>query len=349
MHILVVGGSGRVGRCLVSQLVKAGHKVTVFDQTPPDVPGVGYSAVRLEVFKEVKDALDCISKPNAVVHLAALMSWKDSDAVKLFDVNVKGTFNLLEGVKGYELQRFVFASSGEVYPERRPAYLPIDEKHPTKPISYYGVSKLLGEKLVWFYARKFGLPAVVLRFSHTQDAIELLDPNSRFSGPRFFLQAKIKAEQEMGNVEALARLKAFDDSTEKLVLSRGNDGMPYMMPIADTRDIVQGIILALEKPEAVGEVFNIGPENAVSFDEIIPMMQKFTGLPVVEVRLPGPAVYYHTSIQKAKDRLGFKPRWDFKSMLEEAHHVLTHSTRKGSTDAGLYGTPNPEKSRANTN
>src|SRR5690606_28085435 len=107
-------------------------------------------------------------------------------------VNVRGTFNLLRAASKAGVGRFVFASSGEVYPELNSVYLPIDEAHPTHPTSMYGLSKLLGEEMVQNFARRTGLPYAILRFSHTQSAEELFDPNSFFSGPRFYVNAKLR-------------------------------------------------------------------------------------------------------------------------------------------------------------
>lgn len=106
--------------------------------------------------------------------------------MRIFQANVLGSFHLFEAAAAAGVRRLIFASSGEVYPERSPAYLPVDEHHLTRPGSYYGMTKLLGEEMAWFYARKFKIPTVVLRFEHTQDAAELLDPDSFFPARAFF-------------------------------------------------------------------------------------------------------------------------------------------------------------------
>jgi UDP-glucose 4-epimerase len=318
MKILVTGASGRVGARLVEELNAAGgHDLTAFDLKPPAVekPGVRYVRGSLNDGARLRQACEDV---EAVAHLGAFMSWNDADAAKLYETNAGGTFSLLEALGGRKLPRFIFISTGEVYPEGRPQYLPIDEKHPTQPLSYYGMSKLLGEQMVGFYSRKFGLPATVLRISHTQAAPELLDPHSFFSGARFFLQAKLARARALGQAGVIAALEPLAAGGEKLVISRGQDGQVYRMHIADSRDIVQGIRLALESDAAAGETFNIGPDAPVSFDEAIRAMSKITGLPVVEAVLPGPAVNYETSNEKARRLLGFRPRWDFFSMLAEA-------------------------------
>jgi len=100
---------------------------------------------------------------------------------------------------------------------------------------------------VAFFARTTGMETVVLRFSHTQDASELLDPDSFFSGPRFYLRARIRQQAAFGNSAVVEALKPHDDGTEKLLISRGQDGTVFRMPITDTRDIVDGLIAALDR------------------------------------------------------------------------------------------------------
>jgi len=316
MKVLVTGCFGRVGGKVCAELLAKGYDVIGLDVSPPKGP-CDHEYVQAPL--EDTDAVGfAVEKADAVIHLGAFMSWFEQDAPKVFSANVTGTFHLLQAAARKKVQKLLFASTGDVYPESSAVYLPVDEHHPRRPTSVYGMTKLLGEEMVWFHARKYGIPSVVLRFSHTQDAAELLDPDSFFSGARFFLRGKIRQMRKFGNAKALALLESHDDGTEKLLLSRGEDGTPYRMPICDTRDLVQGVLLALESEKAVGETMAIGPEEAISFDEAIRLMHEITGLPVVDVRLPGPAVHYHTSIAKAKELLRFRPRWSFADMLKEA-------------------------------
>lgn len=317
MRVLVTGASGRVGRRTVTELLRRGHEVIGFDLVNSGTPPVDFRVVQgsLEDAAAIESA---VADAEAVIHLGALMSWMPADTPKVYGANVTGTFNLLEAVSRRGLKRLIFASSGEVYPELSPAYLPVDEHHPTRPTSAYGLTKLLGEDMVWFYARRFKIPTVVLRFEHTQDAAELLDPDSFFSGPRFFLRSKIRQQERYGNEAALAVLRPLDNGQEQLLLQRGQDGTPFRMPICDTRDLVEGILLGLESPRAPGETIGIGPDEPVSFDEAVALIQQAIGLPITDVRLPVAAVNYSTSNAKARELLGFRPRYDFRTMLQEA-------------------------------
>jgi UDP-glucose 4-epimerase len=319
MKILLTGSSGRVGRAVAAELVSNGHSVTGFDSNPPTNPiaGVTYIQGSLADYSVVMN-LCMEGKFDQVAHLGALMSWNDADIQKMYDSNVTGTFNILESCKLSGTKKFIFVSSGETYPEGNAAYLPVDEQHPQKPMSFYGETKLIGEKLLEFYGRKYGFLYKILRISHTQDAEELLDPDSFFSGARFFLKAKIARGKLLGKHAEVSLLEKLYDGKEKLVISRGEDGTPFMMHISETRDTAHGIVLALQSDAGIGEAFNIGNDDPIEFDKAIPLMAGMIGLPVVDVCLPGKAVHYRTSNQKAKKYFEFKPQWDLIRMLSEA-------------------------------
>ena len=317
MHVLVTGSAGRIGRRVVALLRARGDTVTGFDLNSLRRSDDGYREV-LGGFDDPAAVATAMTGAGAVLHLGAFMSWLPADAAWVYAANVTGTYHLLAAAAATKVARFVFASTGEVYPEVRPRYLPVDESHPREPTSVYGLTKLLGEEMVAFFHRTQALPFVVLRFSHTQEAAELIDPDSFFSGPRFFLRSKIRQQRQFGNARALAVLEPLDDGTEKLLVQCGEDGVPYRMMIADARDIADGVVQALDAPSAVGETLSMGPDEAVTLDAAVALLQKHTGLPVVRANLPGPAVNYTTSNARAKDLLGFRPRWNFGAMVEDA-------------------------------
>ncbi|MGH6763722.1 MAG: NAD-dependent epimerase/dehydratase family protein [Phyllobacterium sp.] len=312
--ILVTGSAGRVGRAVVAALRAKGREVRGFDLRPSGAAGdeiVGSLDDKDAVVRAVKGI-------SSVLHLGAFMSWAPADRDRMFAVNVDGTRVLLDAAAVAGVQRFVFASSGEVYPENLPEFLPVTEDHPLRPNSPYGLTKLLGEELVRFHQRAGRMETVILRFSHTQDAGELLDEESIFSGPRFFLRPRAKQQEGFGNKAVADLLRAADIGMPAHVLARNQDGRPFLMHITDTRDMVAGVLLALDRPDAAGGVFNLGSDDPVDFAELLPRMASLTGLPVVTVDLPGAGVYYRTSNERIRDRLGFEARWTIDRMLDEA-------------------------------
>lgn len=317
MRIAVTGAAGRVGGRLTDWLRERGHQVVALDRvairTDNGVePVVADLADRDQVTAATK-------RCDVVVHLAAAMSWDPRDSDGLYRANVDGTWNVISAAQANGVHRLVFASSGEVYPESRAKFLPVDEHHPSEPVSVYGMTKLVGEVMVANLGRRTDIETVIVRLPHTQEASELLDPDSPMSGPRFFLHRRLEQQRAFGNDAAVAALEAAHVEGDLcLLLARGEDGTPYRMPICDARDTAAGLGLAATVAGVSGTVINIGPDEATSMVDFIAEAARLTGLPQVEVRLPGPAVHYHTSIAKARELLSFAPQWPMTAMLAEA-------------------------------
>ncbi len=312
--ILVTGSAGRVGRAVIAALKAKDRVVRGFDLRPSGMDGD-------EVIGSLEDA-DLLARAvegvTDILHLGAFMSWASADRDRMFAVNVEGTRKLLDAASAAGVRRFVFASSGEVYPENRPEFLPVTEEHPLRPNSPYGLTKLLGEELVRFHQRVGSMETVILRFSHTQDASELLDEESFFSGPRFFLKPRIRQQENFGNTAVADLLRAKDIGEPAHVLARNENGRPFRMHITETRDMVAGILLALDHPAAAGEVFNLGSDEPADFVDLLPRIAALTGLPIVPVDFPGAGVYYHTSNERIRNTLGFEAEWTMDRMLDEA-------------------------------
>ena len=165
----MTGGAGFVGATLVRRLVASGHPVRVFDNY--STGDASYLAgVDAELVKgDIRDvpALDAaLAGIQAVVHLAAAGSVVMSveDPVTNFDVNVLGTFRVLDAARRAGVERVVQASTGgALIGDATP---PVDERSLPKPISPYGASKLAGEGYAYAYAQAYGLRTVALRFAN---------------------------------------------------------------------------------------------------------------------------------------------------------------------------------------
>jgi UDP-glucose 4-epimerase len=168
-HVLVTGGAGFVGATLVRRLVGSGHSVRVFDNY--STGDASYLAgIDAELVKgDIRDvpALDAaLAGMQAVIHLAAAGSVVMSveDPVTNFDVNVLGTFRVLDAARRAGVERVVQASTGgALIGDATP---PVDERSLPKPISPYGASKLAGEGYAYAYAQAYGLRTVALRFAN---------------------------------------------------------------------------------------------------------------------------------------------------------------------------------------
>ncbi|WP_378144157.1 NAD-dependent epimerase/dehydratase family protein [Cnuibacter sp. UC19_7] len=307
MRIAVTGASGRVGRAVAAELVSRGHEVVGLDLVPPRTPldGVEYLVGDLS---DLPVADPRLAGVEAVAHLGAYMSWSPADAERILAANTDATAHLVRALEGSAVRRFVLASTGEVYPENAPQYQPLDEDHPRLPTTWYGLSKVLAEEVVAFAGRTLGWATVVLRFSHTQDPAELLDPDSFFSGPRFFASRRLARERAAGNTAVVAALEPFagDDST--LLVASREDGAPVQMGILGTPDLAHGVVLALEAETTGHEVVGLGPDEPLDLGAFARDLAAAAGLGTVDVVLPVSAPSYTTSNARARELLGFAPR-----------------------------------------
>lgn len=172
MKVLVVGGAGYIGSHVCKSLLRRGAVVTVFDNLSSGLRGnlLPGSAFRHGDILEPR-ALDeaCASAPgggayDGVIHLAALKAAGESmTAPEKYSVhNITGSINLLNAAVRHGIRHFVFSSTAAVYGD--PEYLPMDEKHPTRPVNYYGYTKLAIEGYLDWYSRLKGLRYAALRY-----------------------------------------------------------------------------------------------------------------------------------------------------------------------------------------
>jgi UDP-glucose 4-epimerase len=168
-RVLVTGGAGFVGATLVRRLVGGGHTVRVFDNY--STGDASYLAgVDAELVEgDIRDAAEldtALAGLDAVIHLAAAGSVVMSvqDPVTNFDVNVVGTFQVLDAARRAGVERTVQASTGgALIGDAAP---PVSELSLPKPISPYGASKLAGEGYAYAFAQAYGLRTVALRFAN---------------------------------------------------------------------------------------------------------------------------------------------------------------------------------------
>ncbi|MDX2144503.1 MAG: NAD-dependent epimerase/dehydratase family protein [Rhodospirillaceae bacterium] len=168
---LVLGGKGFIGSHLVDALLAKGHAVRVLDR--PHLAPLNDKATLAKVdwrdgdFTSESDVAAALEGCNVVFHLVSTTLPKSSNADPVFDIetNVMGTLRMLQHAVRLGVKKVVFASSGgTVY--GIPRALPIDESHPTDPISSYGIGKLAIEKYLHLYRQLHGLDTTVLRLSN---------------------------------------------------------------------------------------------------------------------------------------------------------------------------------------
>jgi len=159
--IVVTGGSGFIGTHLCERLLDDGYDVRVVDIAPPK-SGAKAEFVRASVLDAAR-LTKILEGAQGVVHLAALVdvATSVSDPFSDFSVNASGTINVLEAARHAGVKKVAFASSAAVYGE--PERLPVDEEHPTTPLSPFGAAKLAAERYVLLYNSLYGMENTALR------------------------------------------------------------------------------------------------------------------------------------------------------------------------------------------
>ena len=166
MQILVTGGSGAVGRYVVDALLHAGHTVGVLDLQRPRSPDICYHAADVLDLAAVVRAMGGY---EAVIHVAGIPHPLNDPPKRVFDVNVNGTFNVLEAAAQSGICKVVLTSSestlGFAFAAHpmAPLQIPVDESHPTLPQDPYGLSKLVCEQICRSYSARHGITTICLR------------------------------------------------------------------------------------------------------------------------------------------------------------------------------------------
>ena len=305
MKVLVIGGAGYIGSHVVKELMKAGHKITVFDNFSSGLRcnlfgGNDFIYGNILIIEDIESAF--AKGFDAFVHLAAFKAAGESMIVpeKYSVNNITGTLNIMNAAVKYNCKKMIFSSSAAVFGE--PKYLPIDEAHPKKPENYYGFTKLEIERFMEWYDKLKGMRFAALRYFNAAG----YDPEGEIRG----------LEQNPANL--LPRVME--------VAAGMKPGMQVFGTDYDTRDgtcirdyvhvtdLARAHVMALDyitkndKSLAV----NLGTENGTTVKEIIDAARRITGkeIPAEDVeRRPGdPACLYATS-KHAKELLGWEPKY----------------------------------------
>lgn len=304
MRILVIGGAGYIGSHVVKDLLANGHEVTVFDNLS--------SGHRCNLFPNAAMAEGDITNPEAlrrvmqkgfdgVVHLAAKKAVGESmeNPQKYAVNNLSGTINILNAMADNNIKYLVFSSSAAVY--GIPQYLPIDERHPTEPINFYGFTKLDIEKLMNWYDRLKGIKYIALRYFNAAGYDESGDIRGLDTAPQNLLPIIMEAASGKRD-----KLKIF-----------GND---YDTPDGTCiRDYIHVSDLASAHTAALNylqeknrsEILNLGTETGTSVLEMLKAAEKVIGRPIAfefAPRRPGDPARLTASAQTAQQLLNWKPR-----------------------------------------
>jgi nucleoside-diphosphate-sugar epimerase len=288
---LVTGGAGFIGSHLVRFLLTRGQVRVLDDFSSGTLDNLTEVLPHIELLRgSVTDAAlvqKAVEGCEVVFHLAAQVSVPLSleQPVETFEVNLYGTQLLLEAARQAGVRRFVFASSAAVYGDA--PRLPKRETMLPRPISPYAWSKWYGELLCRDYWRVYGVPTVSLRFFNVYGPRQ--NPCSQYAAviPRWITAAL----------------------TDRKPIVYGDGKQTRDFVYID--DLLQGLWLAAEHPEAVGRVFNLASGRAYSLLELLQAIEEAVGSPLEpQFTSPRPGDIRHSfaDICAARGILGYEPR-----------------------------------------
>ena len=257
--ILVTGSDGFIGSHLVEELLKENCQIKAFvyynsfnswgwlDTFPKD------KLKNIEIFAgDIRDPSGvriAIKDVDVVFHLAALIgipfSYHSPDSY--IDTNIKGTLNVLQACREYDIERIVIASTSEVYGTAK--YIPINEKHPFQGQSPYSASKIGADKIAESFYRSFKIPVVIARPFNTY-------------GPRQSARAVIHTV------------------ITQMLSGRKKIYLGSLCPTRDfnyVTDICKGFIALAGCDEAIGREINIGSGVEISIGGVVDLLMELTG------------------------------------------------------------------------
>ena len=310
MKILLTGGSGYIGSVTTELLCDDGHAVTVFDNLERGHREAVDPRARLIVGdlrdpQPIRDAMRDL-KPDAVVHFAAyaLVGESMQEPLKYFENNVGGGLHLLDAMLRTGVKKIIFSSTCATYGQ--PDVLPMTEALPQRPTNPYGESKLMFETaLRWEQARR-GIQPTFLRYFNACGATEKYGEDHE---PETHLIPNV-LKVALGQAPAVP---VFGDDYDT---PDGTCIRDYIHIV----DLARAHILALEKD--VSGPFNLGTGTGFSVQQVIETCRAVTGHPIpadMSPRRPGDPAGLVAGADKAKDVLGWKPRYpDLKTIVQHA-------------------------------
>lgn len=270
--VVVTGGSGALGRVVVSELTANGYDVLSLDRNPHPS---GHRPSWIVDLSDTGGLYEACRDAEAVIHLAAFLAPNLTSACNTFNTNATLTYNVLQAAADSGCRRVVLCSSTAAYgfiygkPDFIPDYLPVDEDHISRPIDPYGLSKVVGERLADGFAQSGRLTVASLRL-----------PGVSFD-PEFTL-----LKQRMGDPGI-----------------RKTGFWAYI----DVRDAAVAFRLALEADLTGHRVFNIAAPTSSMREPTDTLVRAFYPS-VTDLRAPQETRWSGVSSRRAERELGFVAR-----------------------------------------
>jgi UDP-glucose 4-epimerase len=309
---LVTGGAGFIGSHLIEALVARGEQVRVLDDFSTGswdnlAPFSDYIEVIEGDIVDFPTVVRAMRDVKYILHHAAIASVERSvhDPIRVHDVNVNGTLNILLAARDTdpEVTRFIFASSAAVYGDAD--RLPLSENTPLRALSPYAASKIAGEAYVASFYATYDLPVTNLRYFNVYGPRQ--DPASLYSGviTKFFAAAS--------------------QDRAPTIFGDGRQTRDFVY----VKDVVRGNLMACSAPGAAGKIINIASGRQTSILELAGMLNTVMRLRLAPQFAParlGEVRYSQADVSQALRVLEWAPQTDWAAGLTETADWLARST-----------------------
>jgi UDP-glucose 4-epimerase len=252
-RVLITGGCGFIGSMLARRMLHLGARVTLVDSLIPLYGGnlANIGDIRERVWLNISDVRDPHAMSELIRHqdylfnLAGQTSHVDSmtDPFTDLDINATAQLSILESVRKFNPGiRIVFASTRQLY--GKPQYLPVDEKHPIGPVDINGIHKLAGEGYHMLYHKVYGIASTCLRLTNTYGpGMRVKDARQTFLG--IWVKLVLSGQP----------VKVFGDGMQ-------------LRDFNYVDDVVDALVLAALRDEAVGEIMNLGSNEVIGLRDL---------------------------------------------------------------------------------
>ena len=259
--ILVIGGAGLIGSHTVDLLVKEDvREIVIYDnfvRGTHENLGNALRDARVKIFEAGGDITQtdvlkaAIDGADGVFHFAALWLLQCHDFPRAaFDVNVRGTFNVMEACVAGKVKRLVYSSSASVYGDA--VEEPMTEDHPFNNKNFYGATKICGEAMLRAFYHRYGLDYVGLRY------MNVYGPRQDYQGAYIAVIMKM--------------LDAIDRGEGPTIFGDGSEAFDFVA----VEDCAKANICAM-KADAVDRSYNVGTGKRTSLKEVAVKLLALTG------------------------------------------------------------------------
>jgi UDP-glucose 4-epimerase len=316
VRVLVTGGSGYIGSHAVRALTDGGHHVVVIDLRPmPLAAGLDQVTAVTADIRDTPLLIDLLQGEgiDGVVHFAGLRSVAESmrDPGTYFDTNVLGSISVMRAMAEAGSSVLVFSSSCSVY--GNPARIPADEALPFAPESPYAASKVAVERILPWFAQRYGLRAVSLRYFNAAGASFDASLGEDWDRSPMLIPNLIKA--------ALGSRGPLDIYGADYPTPDGSAIRDYIhvVDLADAH--VRALDVLSSDAPGTSRAMNLGTGIGWSVRQVIRLVEEVGGRPVPlnwTDRRPGDPAQVWADPSLAFTTLGWRARHDLRAMIESA-------------------------------